>query len=153
MTQKKIGTISLAAICLLALPQVALADCRAVAGTIDATVVGGDPVNVLGNVSGDLAGSTRAVLTRQSAGDAGKVNLTLAHDFVTHGRSSLKTTDTAVWTPVPGQDGVFHMATSYAIEGGTGAFEGATGSLINDGIADTNTGLVTLRYSGEVCTD
>lgn len=130
-----------------------MAECRPVAGTIDATVVGGDPVNVLGNVSGDLAGSTRAVLTGQSQGDDGKINLTLEHDFVTHGRSSLKTTDSAVWTPVPGQSGIFHMATSYKIDGGTGAFAGATGGLTNDGVADTNTGLVTLRYFGEVCTD
>ncbi len=153
MTGKNHSAVSLAVITCLVLPQVALAECRSVAGTIDATVVGGDPVNVLGNVSGDLAGSTRAVLTGQSEGDDGKVNLTLAHDFVTHGRNSLKTTDAAVWTPVPGQNGVFHMATTYRIEGGTGAFAGATGSLKNDGVADTNSGLVTLRYSGEVCTE
>lgn len=153
MFRKNSKPLSLAAISILVLPQVAFAECRPVAGTIDATVVGGDPVNVLGNVSGDLAGSTRAVLTGQSEGDDGKVNLTLAHDFVTHGRSSLKTSDAAVWTPIPGQTGVFHMATNYTIEGGTGTFAGATGSLKNDGVADTNTGLVTLRYSGEVCTD
>lgn len=153
MLQKRCKTLSVAVISILVLPQIALAECRSVAGTIDATVVGGEPINVLGNVSGDLAGSTRAVLTGQSEGDDGKVNLTLEHNFVTHGRNSLKTTDAAVWTPVPGQSGVFHMATSYQIEGGTGAFAGATGSLQNDGIADTNTGLVTLRYSGEVCTD
>ncbi len=139
------------ALCLAALPQIALAECRPVAGTIDATVVGGEPVNVLGNVSGDLAGATRAVLTGQAPGENGTLNLTLAHDFVTHARGSLKTTDNAVWTPVPGKDGVFHMATAYTIEGGTGAFAGASGKLLNDGVADTNTGLVTLRYAGEVC--
>ncbi|MDH5798422.1 MAG: hypothetical protein OEZ19_07635 [Paracoccaceae bacterium] len=153
MSWKINSAAPLAVITLLVLPQVALAECRPVAGTIDATVVGGEPVNVLGNVSGDLAGSTRAVLTGQSEGGEGKVNLTLAHDFVTHGRNSLRTTDSAVWTPIPGQDGVFHMATTYKIEGGTGIYSGATGSLKNDGVADTNTGLVTLRYFGEVCAD
>ena len=137
----------------IALPHIATAACQPVAGTIDASVVGGDPVNVLGNVSGDLAGATRAVLTGQSSGENGQVNLTLAHDFVTFARGSLKTTDTSVWTPIPGREGVFHMATQYTIQGGTGAFEGATGSLVNDGVADTTTGLVTLRYAGEVCTD
>ena len=141
------------AIAVTVIPQFALADCRPVAGTIDATVVGGEPVNVLGNVSGDLAGATRAVLTGQAAGTDGKVELDLAHDFVTFGRGSLKTTDKAVWTPVPGKEGVFHMATVYTIAGGTGAFDGASGKLMNDGVADTNTGLVTLRYAGEVCTD
>ncbi len=153
MPQTRLMSLMLSAICLAVLPQLASAQCRPVAGTIDATVVGGDPVNVLGNVNGDLAGSTRAILTGQSEGENGTVNLTLKHDFVTHGRSSLSTSDTAVWTPVPGHQGVFHMATVYKIDGGTGAYSGATGSLINDGVADTNTGLVTLRYSGEVCTD
>lgn len=149
----KVETLAAALALASAAPHIAAAACRPVAGTIDATVVGGDPVNVLGNVSGDLAGATRAVLTGQSEDGNGAVNLTLEHDFVTDGRNSLKTTDEAVWTPVPGREGVYHMATSYTITGGTGAFAGATGSLINDGIADTTTGLVTLRYAGEVCTD
>ena len=133
------------------LPQAVLAECMPVAGTIDAAVVGGEPVNVLGNVSGDLAGATRAVLLGQQPGEGGTVALDLAHDFVTNERGSLKTVDKAVWTPIPGRNGVFHMSTEYKIEGGTGAYAGASGSLINDGVADTNTGLVTLRYAGEVC--
>lgn len=153
MAAKPVRNAALFAICLAALPQLALADCRPVAGTIDASVVGGDPVNVLGNVSGDLAGATRAVISSQGDGGNGTVTLGLAHDFVTHGRGSLRTTDTAVWTPIPGREGVFHMATEYTIQGGTGAFDGATGRLINDGVADTTTGLVTLRYAGEVCVD
>lgn len=132
---------------------VAYADCAPVAGTIDATVVGGEPLNVLGNVTGDLAGATRAVVLGQAAGDDGRVTLDLAHDFVTFNRGSLKTTDRAVWTPVPGRDGVFHMSTAYTISGGTGAYDGASGHLENDGVADTTTGLVTLRYAGEICID
>lgn len=131
----------------------AVADCRPVAGTIDATVVGGEPLNVLGNVTGDLAGATRAVVLGQGAGDDGRVTLDLAHNFVTFNRGSLTTTDSAVWTPVPGREGVFHMSTTYTITGGTGAYDGATGELVNDGVADTTTGLVTLRYAGEVCVD
>ena len=131
----------------------AFAACMPVAGTIDATVVGGEPLNVLGNVTGDLAGATRAVVLGQAAGDDGRITLELAHDFVTFNRGSLATTDTAVWTPVPGRDGVFHMSTTYTITGGTGAFDGATGQLVNDGVADTTNGLVTLRYAGEVCVD
>lgn len=130
----------------------AFAGCMPVAGTIDATVVGGEPLNVLGNVTGDLAGATRAVVLGQVAGDDGRVTLDLAHDFVTSNRGSLKTTDSAVWTPVPGREGVFHMSTTYTITGGTGAYDGASGQLVNDGVADTTTGLVTLRYAGEVCT-
>ena len=133
-------------------PQIAAADCSTVSGTIAATVIGGEPLNVLGTVYGDLAGATRAVVLGQSANDDGTVGLKLAHDFATHDRGTLKTEDSSVWTPVPGHAGLFHMATDYTIVGGSGQFAGASGHLMNDGIADTNTGLVTLRYDGEVCT-
>ncbi|TCD13819.1 hypothetical protein [Oricola cellulosilytica] len=134
-------------------PATASAECRTVAGTIDASVVGGEPVNVLGSVSGDLAGATRAVLLDQSEGKDGVLALSLAHDFVTRSRGTLRTSDTATWTPIPGEDGVFHMMTEYTIQDGAGPLAGATGTLRNDGIADTITGLVTLRYEGELCVD
>jgi len=154
MTRIDFRFFAAAALCSACLPQLAAAaGCRSVAGTIDAKVIGGEPVNVLGNVSGDLAGATRAVIRGQTEGEWGKLYLTLAHDFVAHNRGSLKTTETSIWTSIPGRTGVFHMATDYQIDGGTGAFEGAGGNLINDGIVDTNTGFVTLRYSGEICMD
>ena len=75
------------------------------------------------------------------------------HDFVTHTQGWLKTADHAVWTPIPGHDGIFLMETEYRIEDGGGTFAGARGTLTNRGIADTTTGLVTLRYQGEICVD
>lgn len=133
-------------------PVLALADCRSVSGTIDAQVVSTEPVTVIGNVGGDLSGVTRAVVSGQSQNADGTVALSLGHDFVTDGRASLKTEDSATWTTIPGHEGVFHMATDYTITGGTGSLDGASGSLRNEGIADTNTGQLTLTYSGEVCT-
>ena len=38
-----------------------------------------------------------------------------------------------------------------AVGGSHFQIAGATGHLINDGVVDTNTGQVTLRYEGEVC--
>jgi hypothetical protein len=131
----------------------AFAACQHVAGSIAATIVGGEPLNVLGSVSGTLEGATRAVVLSQAAGEDGRVTLNLTHDFVTLDGSSFKTMDKAVWTPVPGHEGVFHMRTAYTITGGTGTYEAVSGQLANDGIADTATGLVTLRYSGQICVD
>ena len=133
--------------------EAAFAACEQVAGTIAATIVGGEPPNVLGTVSGDLEGATRAVVMSQEAGEDGGVALDLTHDFVILDGSSLKTLDKAVWTPVPGHEGVFHMSTAYTITGGTGTYEAASGQLVNEGLADTTTGLVTLRYAGQVCVD
>lgn len=52
---------------------------------------------------------------------------------------------------MPGKSSVFHMSTQYKITGGTGEFKGAKGELENHGEADTNRGLVTLGYSGQIC--
>lgn len=106
---------------------------------------------MLGTIAGSLDGATRAVVTGQSQADDGTIRLNLAHDFVIRERGSLRTLDSAVWTPIPGHDGVFHMGTDYSIEGRTGNWAGTTGSLRNEGIADTVTGLVTLRDEGEIC--
>ncbi len=46
----------------------------------------------------------------------------------------------------------FAYTANYTITGGTGKFEGATGNLQNHGEADLNSGLLTLTYSGQVCT-
>ena len=152
-TKLKLTVTGLAYAALLVFPHMTWAgECSNVAGSIEATVVGGDPVNVLGIVSGDLAGAVRAVITSQADGENGTVLLGLSHDFVTDDQALLKTNDKAIWTPVPGNAGVFHMATSYEIVGGSGKYDGASGSLQNNGTADTNTGLLTLRYSGQVCT-
>lgn len=149
---RKLRTIGPVALLLgLAVAPAAQAACRTVAGTIDASVVGTDPVTVVGNVTGDLAGSTRAVVSAMEPNEDGTMQIALAHDFVTSNRATIRTEDEAVWTPIAGRDGVFHMATEYRITGGSGAFEGATGKLFNDGIADTTNGLVTLRYTGEIC--
>jgi hypothetical protein len=131
----------------------AFAACEQVAGSITAAIVGGEPLNVLGTVSGDLEGATRAIVLGQAAGEDGRITLDLTHDFVTLDGSSLKTQDNAVWTPVPGHEGVFHTRTTYTITGGTGTYAAASGQLVNDGVADTTTGLVTLRYGGQVCVD
>jgi hypothetical protein len=131
----------------------AFAACDQVAGSIAAKIVGGEPLNVLGTVSGALEGATRAIVLGQGAGEDGRMTLDLTHDFVTLDGSSLKTMDKAVWTPVPGHEGVFHMRTAYTITGGTGTYEAASGELVNDGVADTTTGLVTLRYAGQVCVE
>jgi|GEM_PF-1977094 len=147
---KILAATALAGAALSPLPALAQS-CMPVSGTIAATVVGSDPVTVLGTVDGDLAGATMAIVSSQGEGDEGRIILGLGHAFVTFDRGTLQTNDTAVWTPIPGLAGVFYMSTSYEITGGSGGFAGATGHLMNDGVADTNSGQVTLRYEGEVC--
>jgi len=105
----------------------------------------------LGPVTGTLAGATQATVLSQEAQDDGTIALGVTHDFVLDDRSSIKTEDEVIWTPVPGQDGVFHVQTTYTIVGGTGRFADAHGSFNNHGEAATGEGLVSLTYYGEIC--
>lgn len=125
-------------------------ECISVSGAIAGNVTGTDPVTVLGSVTGDLAGATAATINKQTEGSNGQLELQLQHVFVAIERHSLRTVDKATWIPVPGKAGVFHMSTQYTIMGGTGTFKDAKGTLENHGEADTNRGLVTLGYSGQI---
>jgi hypothetical protein len=104
----------------------------------------------LGAVTGDLEGGVRATFSATPQSD-GSIALTLHHLFVTEGGDTLQTVDVGTLTPVSGMPGVFRMAVSYTITGGSGKFTGATGTLANHGEADLTSGQLTLRYKGTVC--
>lgn len=125
--------------------------CLPISGGINVTVVGGDPLRVLGPVTGTLAGATQATVLGQTPQDDGTIKLDVTHDFVTDDRSSLTTKDVVIWTPVPGHEGVFRMQTTYTIVSGTGRFAEAHGSFTNHGEVVAGEGLVTLSYGGEIC--
>ncbi len=140
------------AVSALAMPVVGRAEepgCIAVSGSITGNITG--PGAVLGTVTGGLEGATAATITEQQGQADGKVQLKLKHVFVTKTRDSLQTTDTATWVPIPGRSGAYQMTTQYTVTGGTGRFANAKGTLENHGEADTNRGLVTLAYSGQIC--
>lgn len=125
--------------------------CLPISGGINVTVVGSEPLRVLGPVTGTLSGATQATVLSQEQREDGTLKLDVTHDFVTDDRSSLTTNDVVIWTPVPGQEGVFRMQTTYTIVSGTGRFTGAHGSFQNHGEVVAGKGLVTLSYGGEIC--
>jgi hypothetical protein len=125
--------------------------CAPLGGLIAVTVVGGEPVRVLGTVTGALAGTTQATVRSQENRRDGTIRLAVTHDFVVEDRSSLTTEDEVIWTPIPDRAGVFAMQTRYRVVRGTGRFATARGEFQNQGEADTNRGLVTLTYFGEIC--
>ncbi|QBQ53437.1 hypothetical protein [Nitrosococcus wardiae] len=122
--------------------------CLSISGAIAGSIVG--PTSVLGTVTGSLQGATQATITKQEKGED-RVDLELKHIFVTKSRDTLQTRDKALWIPIPGRTGVYHMSTQYKVTGGTGRFAEATGTFKNHGEADTHRGLVTLAYSGQIC--
>lgn len=145
--------IAVGLVTIIAAPAIAQAQdtCLPISGGINVTVVGGDPLRVLGPVTGTLAGATQATVLSQAQQDDGTIKLDVTHDFVTDDRSSLTTKDEVIWTPVPGHEGVFRMQTTYTIVSGTGRFAEAHGSFSNHGEVVAGKGLVTLTYGGEIC--
>ena len=123
--------------------------CKSVSGTIAATLTG--ETSVMGTVRGDLQGAVTANVVRATPQPDGRVSLDLTHVFLTDARDTLITEDQAVWTPVAGRKGVFQMSTTYSITGGSGKYEGASGTMENHGEVDLGRKQITLGYSGQVC--
>lgn len=143
--------IAIGLVTIITAPANAMETCLPISGGINVTVVDSDPLRVLGPVTGTLAGATQATVLSQTPQDDGTIKLDVTHDFVTDDRSSLTTKDVVIWTPVPGNDGVFRMQTTYTIVSGTGRFADAHGTFNNHGEVVAGEGLVTLSYGGEIC--
>jgi len=129
--------------------------CRHVEGAISAQILpdGFFAGTALGTVTGGLRGATTAQFTAEPQPD-GSIELALHHAFVNEAGDSLQTEDTGLLVPVPNSAGVFRMTVHYTITGGTGMFEGSTGTLDNHGeaiLAGSLNGQLTLRYSGRIC--
>lgn len=143
-----IGLVGVAAV---TAPAQARDTCLPISGGINVSVVGSEPLRVLGPVTGTLAGATQATVLSQEQQEDGTLKLDVTHDFVTDDRSSLTTNDVVIWTPVSGHEGVFRMQTTYTVVSGTGRFAKAHGSFQNHGEVVAGKGLVTLSYGGEIC--
>ena len=157
-------SLSAAAICLGAAP--ALADnphCRQVGGGILTNFL--DPSQCLqtsgskaalctdGTATGDLRGAIGVQVARIS----GNV-FTNHHHWVTESGDTilLNPADATAYTTPDNNRFLGDYLAGVEITGGTGAFEGATGTVFAFGAVDLNlgqvtSGQVTLRYAGTVC--
>ena len=144
-------------------PSFAAANCKNVSGQIVESLLPfgapNDPLGrVLGTVTGVLNGSKTAILTSLVPGAEGVLNATTMDIFVTKSRDLLWATGVAVFTPIPGQPaGFFTDELTLTVIGGTGKFEGATGTINvvgeSQNLFSPNAGeaFFDLAYSGEVC--
>lgn len=135
------------ALLILAQPAQAQAGCENVSGTITAHFTG--PTTIEGTVTGGLEGAVSAVILDIRPSGQGALHVQLQHTFVTVDGDELFTMDQAVLSPVAPP--LYRMNTRYTIVGGTGAFEMATGFLLNHGEVDLESGSVSLSYHGRIC--
>jgi hypothetical protein len=156
-TLAKLSALSGAAICLGAVPGLADAEhCRHVGGSIITNIL--RPADcpgafqnlcTLGIATGDLRGA----LGVDFLGISGNV-FHVQHHWVTDSGDTIFFKDayaTNFATSDPNSRVLADYLNGTDITGGTGDFEGATGTIFSFGAADLNLGHVSFRYEGTVC--
>lgn len=127
--------------------------CEIVGGTISTNFL--DRSSTLGVATGTLAGGLGVDASGPSPGtSAGSLVFHNHHRWVSAAGDTILFGD-ADATAYPVQDAPGLYALTYKaglhIVGGTGKFNGATGTLQTFGAIDIDTGQIVLRYSGRLC--
>jgi hypothetical protein len=125
---------------LLSTSAVAGRKCRTVKGKFTEIVVDpflspNDPFGrVVNYTTGTLTSTGTAILTSVGPGpEPGTIGATTRHAFVVNETDQITATGVAVFTPIPGTTDVNDVLT-LTIEGGTGAYAGATGQIVATGV-------------------
>ena len=132
----------------------ARADCKYVRGTDVETIIPSpnDPLGrTLGIVNGVLNGASTAVVTSTSPDG---LNATSFDVFVTNGGDMLTATGAVTLTPIPGSLNKFTENATLTITGGSGKYEGASGTITLKGQAvfdSSGGGTFDVIYQGSVC--
>ena len=128
----------------------AQADCHILRGGISETRIEApnDISRLLGIVTGTLNGAATVVITSPPP------NTVSLDIFLTNRGDTLIAVGFPVGTPIPGQPGDFTVHVDLTITGGSGKYEGATGTMTFDGFRHAGgpgVGTAELVYRGSVC--
>jgi hypothetical protein len=147
-------SILTAAMCLMAASAAAQSPnaqphCRSVSGTVMTNLI--SQTTTLGTATGDLGGAVSADLLGVVPGPNGTTVFNVQHHWVTEaGDTIVMTVAQATMSEIaPGLFAV--LSYPVTIQGGTGRFEGATGTLQNIGAVELTSQRTVFRYQGEVC--
>jgi hypothetical protein len=123
--------------------------CRPVGGTVMTNFI--DSSTTLGSATGDLEGAVSATLLGVAPGADGTTVFSVQHHWTTNAGDSILV-EVAQASALQVAPGLFAIV-SYpvTITGGTGRFQGATGTVDNIGEVDLNTQRTVFRYQGDVC--
>lgn len=130
--------------------------CESVGGVLMTNISAIDGVYNLGPVFGDLQGSVAAKILGQNSDGTFNVQ----HYWVTSSGDTILMKVAILRPTYPGVNGLSIDRSivgvpwgNYTsdISGGTGKFDGATGTISYFGMADFNKNTLVLRYSGNVC--
>ena len=147
--------IRIASVCLLSAAPVAAQSpratdpCTPVSGSVMTNFL--NQTTTLGTATGDLEGAVSASLLGVVPGANDTVVFTVQHHWTTTAGDSVRAAlaEATATMIAPGLYAV--LSYPVTITGGTGRFEGATGTLSNIGAVDLGTGRTIFRYQGSVC--
>jgi hypothetical protein len=129
----------------------AVGACTHVGGGVITNIGVVSPDRTLGVATGDLKGAIGVRVVGQSTGSGGTTVFSVEHYWVTDAGDTIYVAP-AELTALPVSPGLFAVVTyPVSITGGTGKFQGASGSINFIGEANFNTGEIGIRYSGQVC--
>jgi len=140
------------------------AKCKKVNGHATWTLIPSpnDPFGrILGPSTGDLKAAISAYITTLTPGADGVLSATSVEVWVLGAQDILVFDGEATFTPIPGQPiGTVYDELTLTVAGGTGAYDGATGTLHVTGVGHNiygpdsgpGSGFFEIRYQGEVCT-
>ena len=121
--------------------------CRNVEGRITEWING--PNTAAGKITGDVSGDVSIVITALRQMEGGVMEFDANCLMVTkHG--TFTTADNATLTPIEAP--LYQVSNTLQVTGGTGKYDGVTGTLHTRGTANfVPGGLVDLRYEGQLC--
>ncbi len=92
---------------------------------------------------GQFAVTYQVAVNLLTVSGPGTIQFVAANGDSLFGQGSGQASDT-------GNPGVFNVVETYTVTGGTGRFEGASGSITLDRVVDTNTGVTSGTMSGSI---
>ena len=127
--------------------------CQAVGGMLMTNLGAVDANTTMGTVTGDLRGAVGAtILSTETSGNT--LVLHVQHHWVTESGDTLKIDEAKATTIAVNTSGLYAIVTyPVHISGGTGKFAELTGDLNSIGEADLGSGLIVLRYFGQLCSE
>lgn len=115
---------------------------------------------ILGPSTGDLRASITAIITSLTTAPSGTITAKSLEVWVLGATDLLVMDGQATFTPIPGKPiGTVHDELTLTVAGGTGAYEGATGTINVEGIgrnifgpeSGPGKGYFEVNYKGQVC--